>query len=495
MDEKYIQSPITPEIWDNAKKEILKYCSNVGNDRILFNDSIGTVYKNNRYESLSLKRIEVKKSKFEKCAFIRCAATGSIFSDSTFINCQMEDNNFQYSDFSNTIIENFNTKSNEICNILGSNFSNSNFSSVKMKNLQIQGCSFVQSLFSGSILDSCKIDSCTLEGSSFEGATFKNMVLTNLNIEYADFFGVTFKNVYLPLMQLTYTFGGLDYFFNKQGLKLRSNVNQIYKDVTVTEYRNLLSYLSVYYQKEQQYFPLANIYLLFQEKNKFDEAIMLGIKIACLKRSLRDLKYFIKLIKLSGWYDNIQLRSLYFTILELSQLNIDSPNYAQEIKSHFGEIYSLLEQQSNSKIDVRFVMQENNKNQLAKANELIIGLIKEIEKSKSGAIWNNIEISRNSPVDVVISFICEQPELIISCLAAIGTWIGVLRTKYLKNEITRINKGMINQIRGNNNNINTGGGTYNNTNITNITVNVQGKLFTNENEINNFIQINKQMGN
>lgn len=415
MDRKYLDDYISDELWEETKAEIGRHGQQIGNDNIIFNNSIGGYFQKEQYIDLSIKRLSVINSTFTYCLFDKCAATGSEFKGTKFVDSEISDSNFQYVNFFNT--EFISTKNDSI-NILGTNLCNSNFTNSVFKNIKIQASSFSQSVFSGAILHSCEIDACTMEGVSFDSAILEDMVLTSLNVEYADFTNAVFKNVYLPLMQLPYTFGGLVYYFNNEGLKLRSYRNQIYRDMEREEYRKLLFHLSVYFKKTQQYFPLANICLLNKDKAKFDEYIMLGIKIACINKNLRDLKHLVKLIKYSGWYNGNQLRSLYFNILDFSQLNMENLVYLHEFKSHFGEIYSLLGQQSENDIIVRFIIEEQP--QLSEVSKFIEDMIAGINEQECDIVWKKVDMNKNSPVDVIVTFICNKPELFISCLTLIA---------------------------------------------------------------------------
>ncbi len=493
MDRKYLQDHISEELWNKAKIEIGKHGQQIGNDNIIFNNSIGVTFQQGRYIGLSLKRVHVINSSFKQCLFDKCAATGSEFKNTKFIDCQIQDSNFQYTNFTNSEFVN---QIPDVINMLGCNLCDSNFTKTIFKDIKMQASSFSQSVFANSIIDSCEISSCTLEGASFNGAKLSNMILTNLNVEYADFCNTSFDNVYLPLMQLPYTFGGMNYYFNNDGIKLRSFENQIYRDLSKAEYDKLLFYLKVYFQKTQQYFPLANIHLYEKEKEKFHECIMLGIQLACFNKNLRDVKHLVKLIKLSEWYDAVQLRSLYFKIIDFLQLNMEDPVYLQEVKSHFGEIYSLLGQQKEEDIIVRFVIEDNETKELTLANKLTNNLIKEIANSKCDIAWKNINISKNSPLDIAISFICERPELLVACIGVIGTWLfGALQLKQgRKNNKQNQNLKGNNIIIDSNNEIKIDN--RKTINITNITIYCQGNIITNKNEIDNFINnINNQLKN
>jgi len=401
-----------------AIAEISKYSINIGNDNVIFDNAIGINMSNETFDNYSLKRITVKKSIFNECKFIKCALVGSDFTKTTFINCIIDDTSFQFSNLTGTTFSQL--------TINGSNFSNTNLSYAKLKDINIYGASFVQSLFLNAKIDSCNIKGCTFEDAIFDGAKLSNMLLASLNIEYADFRNVTFNNVYLSALQLPYTFGGFERFFDNHGLHLRSD-NSSNKDITHEEYQVLIPYLKIYYESKNQFFPLANIFMYENDRKNFDSTILLGIQAVSNNKSLRDLKHLLKLVIISKWYTSVELRSLYYKIIKFFLDDISDPIYLQEIKSHFGEIYAMLnKQEDKGTIQVRCILEEEVEvNSQKVANNFIQDVMEEMEKSSCKIVWKNTECYKNSPLDILLTLGCENIKDIIECLGILfGIFYG-----------------------------------------------------------------------
>jgi len=403
---------------EKAIAEISKYSVNVGNDDIMFDSAIGINMSNKTFDGYSLKRVTIKKSILTECKFIKCAIVGSDFAKTTFIKCAIDDTSFQFSNLAETTFSQL--------TINGSNFSNTNLSYAKLKNVNIYGASFVQSLFLNAKIDSCNIEGCTFEDAIFEGSELSNMLLANLNIEYADFRNVTFNNVYLSALQLPYTFGGFEHFFDNQGLHLRSDSSSN-KDITREEYRVLIPSLKIYYESKNLFFPLANIFMYEKDKKNFDNAILLGIQAVSNNKNLRDLKHLLKLVVISKWYTSVELRSLYYKIIKFFLDDITDPIYLQEIKSHFGEIYSMLnKQEDKGTIQIRCILDEETEvNGQKAANNFIQNVLDRIEKNNCKIVWKNTECYKNSPLDILLTLGCENLKDIIECLGVLfGIFYG-----------------------------------------------------------------------
>jgi uncharacterized protein YjbI with pentapeptide repeats len=402
---------ISAEKWQKASAELSKHLKDFGNDNTIFNDAIGCSYKNNQYLKMSIKRVIIKDCRFSNCEFIMCASTGSTYKNTYFKNCYFTDSNFQFTDFSQSTFiykESINTIRSKP-EIIGSNFSYSNFDSTKLMNINLMSSTFTGSSFINSFLDNCVIESCTFEETNFEKATLKNMDIENINIEFADFYDSSFENVSIPLMQIHYTFGGLIYFFENKGLTLRTDdSNNIKKQINKSEYLELLPSLEIYFQKMNEYFPLANIYLAKKEFEKFDITIRLGIKVAIMNKNIRQLINITKLAKKSNILSAEELKNLYYEIIELIYSNYYDTNFFYTFTSKINIIQSTLlnYKESTKVISLRFVLER--KNNLLSETECLTGVISELQNSliSSGnnIKWNKVIISRNTPLDFTINF-------------------------------------------------------------------------------------------
>lgn len=418
-----------PEATLNKCVQIIgKYTNNIANDAILFSNDIGGTYQGVIYKRLSLKRLCVRDSTFIKCSYIDCVSTGSTFQSAQFIDCEFENSNFQYANMSKSKIQNQSSLQN---GINGSNFSNINFSGAVLNKIKLHGSSFSHSLFYNSIIDTCTITACSFEDTCFKGALLKNIDLSEANVEYADFLETIFENTKLSPMQLPYTYGGLDAFYGDKGIKLYAKHDNIQREITKKDFDVLLSNLCVYYAHIKEYFPLANILLFKKDRQGFYDIVMLAIKVACINRNLRDIKHIAKLIVQSKWYDSLQLKELYYTILKISFEKKDDLNY--NFSAHIGEIQTLLlsslcQQES---IVARFVVDSHNRNIFKDISVISQFIRKQIKQIDYNINWDKIELRKNSPVDIVINFVFDNKDQVLDCIQRVCELIIVALPAYL----------------------------------------------------------------
>lgn len=402
---------ISNEQWENATNELSKHLQDYGNDNSIFNDALGCSYEGNHYIKMSLKRVIIKNCKFSECEFNMCASTGSIFNDTLFNDCNFIDSNFQFCDFLGSSFNNEKTKDAEgsNSNIIGVNMSSCNFNSTKFVKVKMASSTFTDSSFKDAEIECCKIDACTFQGATFENAQFRNMDIDNINIEYADFYTTIFKDTTIPLMQIHYTLGGLEYFFEKDGLHLRSsNPNNLSKKISKNEYIELLPSLEVYFKKMGEYFPLANIYLATKDYEKFKETVKFGIQIAIHNKKYRDILFTVKLARKSKIFSIKELKDIYYEIVELVFSSSQDKGFINRFLGIINEIRNLLldTQEVNKSLALRFILVKKNNKLLE--GECISGIISELEQFSKSFIsrvkWNRILIGRNTPLDFTISY-------------------------------------------------------------------------------------------
>lgn len=402
---------VSNEQWENAANELSKHLQDFGNDRSIFNDALGCSYAGHHYIKMSLKRVIIKQCIFSECEFNMCASTGSTFNETVFKDCNFIDSNFQFCDFLGSSFNNEKTRDTDgsNSNIIGVNMSSCNFNSTKFVKVRMTSSTFTDSSFKDAEIESCKIDSCTFQGATFENTLFRNMDIDNINIEYADFYSTIFKDTTIPLMQIHYTLGGLEYFFEKDGLHLRSsNPNNISKKITKNEYIELLPSLEVYFKKMGEYFPLANIYLAIKDYDKFKETVKFGIQIAIHNKKNRDILFIVKLARKSKIISTEELKKIYYEIIELVFSSSQDKGFINGFIGIINEIkYLLLDaQEVNKSLALRFILVKKNSKLLE--GECINGIISELEQfSKhfvSSVKWNRILISRNTPLDFTITY-------------------------------------------------------------------------------------------
>lgn len=202
-----------------------------------------------------------------------------IFWDSKIINVS-----FQYCCFSDTIFQN--------CPIKGSNFANSTFAYCAIQDSTIHGCSFVGAELYSSILRDTKITSSTFELCRFRNMLFENLDLKQLTLNYTFFENVKMKNVCLPFMQIPYTFNGLQYVFNTSDNVTISSHSYFADKLKLEEYKDMLEDFIVFFNEKNQYFPLANCYIVNNELEKAITCNETGIRISASTHDFRTLYFY-----------------------------------------------------------------------------------------------------------------------------------------------------------------------------------------------------------
>ncbi len=448
MHHKTLPIEITEDLRREALDIIASYQQKAQNDNIAFSRSCGATIQNKHYKNLSLKRSHVKQSLFHDCIFDQCALTGSSFVECIFNSCVWNHSNVEVVDFTSSVIDNSNK--NDIIN-QGNNFNYANFTKAIFKNTKMTACSFSHCLFDGATIDSCSFELCAFEDAIFHHATLHNIVMMDLNIEYADFLDVVFDNVCIPIMQLPYTYGGLQYFFNKEGLYLATHRGNSHR-LDRAEYRRLLEALVIYYIDKKEFFPLANICLLDGNKQEFYDVVKQGLEYANQHNRIRDIKHLVTLVEYSGWGSSLELHNIYYSISQTVDKNIGNLQFAHAAQRYLGELRNIMMKPSSMQrtrhIEVRFVIDNEFADNTQVANNTIKYLTDSLRELNIAGDPTNIIVNKNSPLEFIIQYLSFD-DIDLSHLATL--LVGILYDRL----ISKLSKSQNNVIiKGDNNKVN-----------------------------------------
>lgn len=371
-----------------------------------------------------LKRININKCKFVNSSFKAAAGTGSKFTKVKFRNCNFSGANFQYCYFYECSFE-------EDTLIKGANFSHSTF----------VGCRFNLITIMRSTLFDCYFENCTFETSVIKSNTFENSAMYNcnlcnidlahINLEYLRFNSIHMDNVKLPPYQIPYIIGAPTY------LKNTSDKVTIYSDnndLERNEYCNLFEELAMYFYSQNEFFPLANIYISLNKHAEAFECIQAGIKIACDYLDFRLVKHFCKLACSNPEFTHSQLKQLYDIITELSYENDWDVNALHSYLLNIGEVKEILLNNSLHKHRVEFVIKTDiDKDDLKTVNRLYNHINDIIKENCSNSHVDTIELRHNSPYELFITCIDMLPNILFlvtamySLLAAGNKFVDIIK--------------------------------------------------------------------
>ncbi|MDD3263250.1 MAG: hypothetical protein PHR61_05440 [Candidatus Absconditabacteria bacterium] len=228
---------------------------------------------------------------WNNCDLTDVSGNGTLFRKNDFYQSLFNNVSMQYCNFSNDIFQE--------CNFSGSNFANSTFAYCAIQKGAIYGCSFVGTEFYSGIIRDISISSSTFELCHLRKMLLEDLDLRQLTLNYTFFENVIMKNVCLPFIQIPYTFNGLQYVFSTNDSITISSHNPNKKKIELDEYKNMITDFTIFFNEQNQYFPLVNCYIV---QKKIDLAI------ECNETGL---------IKSASLHD---FRSLYFYCIQASQI-------------------------------------------------------------------------------------------------------------------------------------------------------------------------------
>ena len=341
-------------------------------------------------------------SRFHNCIFPginfkKAAVTGSLFENCKFICCNFNDADLEFCDFRGCEFE--------ISIMNGASFNNSNFIQTVIRGKKIVNCTFTGTFFDCSTIDGIGLEFSTLEGACFQKCTFCNIDWRNLNMEYVEIVEPNMRNVVLPFHQIPFVFGVLQYLVTTDDLvKISNGRNKIGTIDKNTYLKEGIEFLKSEYKKQEDFFPISNIYLFGPDTdyNKAFDYLAKEISNLSLVRDFRRIKFCCKLISDSHMFTRHQLNKLYEIITKIDQsLDENSP----EMKSftrNIGEIRSVLYRKQQvphmtiklkTNIEIEYSMRFAN----------LIHQLQQIAKpDHSDRVHTSIQLSNNSPLIIDI---------------------------------------------------------------------------------------------
>lgn len=365
---------------------------------------------------------------FRNVNFNKSALSSSSFRGAKFYACSFQSAALHFSDFSNAKFlkdedSGIPTTMEEVA------FVGTRLINVEMKNLVGTGSDFSLSNLSGAHLIGSEFKDSTFEGAIFDGAQIESMSFEDLNLDYADFNNAQFKDVTVSLMQISTCFGLLKYLVSETGLNVVKDKNGNETELfTKSELYEIIDELLIYYELTGDYFSLCNLLIYYKKDHfKFQKAIIEGLNRAGHERNIRTIKYLSKLISIIYKKDYIAKNKIYQQISKIVNSEAD-PKLMHEFKIHEGELRAtLLPPPSKPVGEIDFILQSKDEENVIKvAIEFIEQLNSLIKLRRPEAEINTIKITKNSPVNIIVSFISDNHQILINILTFTASIITIL---------------------------------------------------------------------
>lgn len=380
---------------EQAKNLLIMHSGKVANNNSLFQKAYKANYSDD-YSFFSLKRSSLSHCICDHANFSAAAFSGSSFTETEFLNCNFRNSSLDFCLFYKCSLK---SESGDY-GIINANLGNSNIAECYIKNLSILKSTVSNTLFEDTIFQEAKIEYSSFENSVFRNCIFNNMELRNLNLEYVEFINPVFNNVVLPFAQIPYIFGLLPHMQDDNSLLWISSSND--DKMSVDEYFSFLPLLIPYYLSEQEYFPVANIYIVLNEYEKAYEAIINGMKKASFEKDFRMLKYFCKLAITSGWCDREKIKLLYSLIYNINNFEPMAEYERKNYYMHLGEFRQILLFHNNTLPTLHMHIHTNIlPHEKEKLSFLVDTLDNILDTVKNDDTISSVELHHESPYDLV----------------------------------------------------------------------------------------------
>ena len=379
-----------------GKQLLIKHAGHAANNNSSFQKSYQANFSNN-YSFLSLKRSRLLDCVCYHANFTASAFSGSTFQETLFRDCNFKNASVDFCLFYKCYLE----AENEENGIINANLGNSSIIESRISNLSILQSTVSNVLFEDTTFHKAKIEYSTLENSVFRNCRFEKMELRNLNLEYVEFINPSFDDVVLPYAQIPYIFGILLYLRDSNDSLWISSTSD--NRISVDEYFSLLPSMIPYYLSEQEYFPVANIYIALNEYEKAFETIINGMKKAGYEKDFRMLKYFCKLAISSGWCNRSKIKQLYSFIYDINNfepmIDYERHNYYM----HLGEFRKILLFHNDTLPTLHMHMHTNIlPHETEKVSFLVHTLDQILDTVKNDDVISSVELHHESPYDLIL---------------------------------------------------------------------------------------------
>lgn len=339
------------------KNALDRICENVVNKDFYYRNAYARTHNSNitdNYENKNLRRSFYVDSNFNGNNLKGVGFTDSIFNNTGFNNCQLNNSNFKASYIFNCI---FNRAKNS--DYVG--FSKSFIYQTRFKDLNLYRCRFTDVSMHDSIIENCCFDNTSFDGTIFDHTVLDNVKFKNLNLEYTQFNNIKINNTALPFPTIPFIINGITYLKN-------TNDNVFIKStkkgtISKEEYLSIMPDFKIYYERTNNYFPLANIYISENDAINAFECISNGIKQAIFLNSYRQLKNYCILANACNLFDIHKKKSLLFLITnEINQRLSENFSFYSSITQHYYEMHNILINSNNSALIVTFSTNIKNNN-------------------------------------------------------------------------------------------------------------------------------------
>lgn len=338
----------------------------------------------------------LKEQKFYQCDFFHVPFPGIDASSIVLKNCRIEhceitNSNLKFSDF---------TESEFQITGIASSFDFSDFSGAIFRDSNLEGCSIQESYFYNTKLLNSEFVHSEFVASIFLHSYFEKLDMSKSNLAYTEFEQVNFENVIFPYWGTLHITKGLHEIISgqKTWFATPDGIHRVRSDQYIEE----LSSLAPFFYHKRDFLALANVYILAGENAKAYDAIMNGVKDACMYGRLKVLRHLCRMASLNSFFSRTQMRKLYELIESALSNTTLTPmqynNYFLELDLAKRRLIDCPFDLDTINITVQTVIPSSGYQKLSAALKMIDTLV----LATAPTAVSHTEVRHNSPIEIVV---------------------------------------------------------------------------------------------
>ena len=351
------------------------------------------------YKFVSMKQSVFKNVNFIDSLFENVALTNSMFDCVKFINTSLIGSSFANCNFFMADIDGHGKI------LEANNFSHSNFEICTFRSVELFKSGMLDALFHNCEFNDAYFHGSTLEGTKFIKCNFLNCDFGNVNIEYTTFSKSEYKNVQFPFYQIAYIIGAADFIGNNK-YEIYASIGK--KKIPLSEFREQINNLILYYLDKNEYFAACNLCIAKQDIIEAKIFLMEGIKNAISTRNFRMISNFCQLARYHNLIDDNIKQEI---ITEMDNF-ISIKNIPESQLNYYliyaGKIKTFLNEGTKDTVTLNYSiktdMNKEDGTEVSYINELVGNL--NVRLSQMDGIQGfNVLISNHSPFEIAVGII------------------------------------------------------------------------------------------
>lgn len=337
---------------------------------------------------------------YDSCTFENAALTGSQFRSVAFVKTILKSSSFACCDFYDVEVDGDDCEAFE-----ANNFSLSSFERCRFSGLRLISSGMLGSAFHNCDFEKTLFRSSTLEGTSFANCHLSDCDLGAVNIEFTHFARTALERVVFPFYLFPYVIGAADYISDEKSTVMLRAGDKI---LPMSEYRQQLDNLLLYFLDKHEYFPICNLHIAAGAKQDAKQDLLDGVSAALADHDFRMIRYFCQLALHHDMLDEFTRHRIVRDVDDFLQTKDIPEARLNHYMTHVGSIRTLLHSGSSNSVALQFNIKTHVLRDDSEGVQYVNTLMRDLNQALSQANGQNgfqVMAANYSPYEIAITIL------------------------------------------------------------------------------------------